>query len=68
MPHLSGTRLVANQPCYLRTIFEDGLGPRKHLLLPGVDVRRVQAIVPGQLIDPGAVPVGRWSDLGLEGR
>ena len=44
------------------------LGPGQELLLPAVDQRRVDAVVPGQLVDRAVPLEGGQGDLGLERR
>ena len=47
---------------------EDRLGAPDELLLPGADQRRMDAVVPGQLVDRLVPLVGGQGDLGLERR
>ena len=47
---------------------EDALRPGQELLLPAVDERRVDAVVPGQLVDRPVPLEGGQGDLGLERR
>src|SRR5512135_2429297 len=47
--------------------FKDPRRPGDQLLLPGVDQRRRDAVVTGQLVDRAVPLVGGQGDLGLEG-
>src|SRR3954470_6339337 len=47
---------------------EEALGPGQELLLPAVDECRVDAVVPGQLVDRAVPLQGGQGDLGLERR
>ena len=64
----SAWRASASAAAALGRAAEDALGPGQELLLPAVDQRRVDAVVPGQLVDR-LVPLERGQgDLGLERR
>src|SRR5262245_61523366 len=52
----------------LGAISEDRLRPGEELLLPGMDLRRVDIVLAGQLVDRPVGFVGRQGDLGLEPR
>jgi hypothetical protein len=52
----------------LSAVGEDRLGPGEQLLLPGVDLRRVDVVLAGQLVDRPVGFVGGQGDLGLEPR
>src|SRR5207249_8893620 len=53
---------------YLGAVGEDHLSPGEQLLLPGVDLRGVDVVLAGQLVDRTVSFVGRQGNLGLEPR